>query len=157
MSRRRRATKRAPQPDPRYQTPLVGAMINTIMERGKKSVAQKIVYSAIERVAEKLEKGDPVELLLGALENTRPKLEVKSRRVGGATYQVPIEISFERQQSLALRWMILSAKTRKGVPMHEALAAEIIDAYNNTGAVVRKKEETHKMAQANRAFAHLRW
>jgi small subunit ribosomal protein S7 len=96
-------------------------------------------------------------LLLGALENARPRLEVKSRRVGGATYQVPIEISFERQESLALRWIVDAAHGRKGVTMKDALAAEIIDAYNNTGGVVKKKEDTHKMAQANRAFAHLRW
>jgi small subunit ribosomal protein S7 len=95
--------------------------------------------------------------MLGALENARPRLEVKSRRVGGATYQVPIEISFERQESLALRWIVDAASGRKGIPMKDALAAEIIDAYNNTGSVVKKKEDTHKMAQANRAFAHLRW
>ena len=157
MSRRRRAVKREPIADPRYNSTLVSAMINVIMQRGKKSVAQSIVYGAFERVSEKLEKGDPVDLLLGALDNARPKLEVKSRRVGGATYQVPVEITYERQQSLALRWMINSAKGRKGVPMKEALAAEIIDAYNNTGPVVKKKDETHRMAQANRAFAHLRW
>ena len=157
MSRRRRAVKREPIPDPRYNSTLVSALVNVIMQRGKKSVAQSIVYGAFERVSEKLEKGDPVDLLLGALENARPKLEVKSRRVGGATYQVPVEISYERQQSLALRWMINSAKGRKGIPMKEALATEIIDAYNNTGAVVKKKDETHRMAQANGAFAHLRW
>jgi small subunit ribosomal protein S7 len=128
-----------------------------IMERGKRTVAQRIVYTAFQRVSEKLAKGDPVDLVMGALENTRPKLEVKSRRVGGATYQVPVEISFERQQSLAFRWMVKAAQNRKGVPMDEALADEIVDAYNNTGGVVKKKEETHRMAQANRAFAHLRW
>jgi small subunit ribosomal protein S7 len=128
-----------------------------IMERGKRTVAQKIVYTAFERVSEKLEKGDPVDLITGALENSRPKLEVKSRRVGGATYQVPVEISFERQQALAFRWMVNAARSRKGVPMNEALADEIVDAYNNTGGVVKKKEEVHRMAQANRAFAHLRW
>jgi small subunit ribosomal protein S7 len=108
-------------------------------------------------VSEKLEKGDPVDLLIGALENARPRLEVKSRRVGGATYQVPVEISYERQESLALRWIVDRRTGRKGMPMRDALAAEIIDAYNNTGTVVKKKEDTHKMAQANRAFAHLRW
>jgi len=108
-------------------------------------------------VSEKLQKGDPVDLLLGALENARPKLEVKSRRVGGATYQVPVEISFNRQQTLAFRWMIEAARKRKGAGMQDALAAEIVDAYNNTGTVVKKREETHRMAQANRAFAHLRW
>jgi len=127
------------------------------MERGKKSVAQRIVYGAFELVSEKLGKGDPIDLLIGALENARPKLEVKSRRVGGATYQVPLEIPYERQQSLAFRWMVGSARSKKGKPMREALADEIVDAYNNTGGVVRKKEDTHKMAQANRAFAHLRW
>jgi len=136
MSRRHRAEKRNVTPDIRYNSPLVAHLVNVIMKSGKKNLAQRIVYGAFEKVSEKLEKGDPVDLLLGALENARPRLEVKSRRVGGATYQVPIEISFERQESLA---------------------AEIIDAYNNTGTVVKKKEDTHKMAQANRAFAHLRW
>ena len=112
---------------------------------------------AIEKMAEKLEKGNPVDLVLGALENIRPKIEVKSRRVGGATYQVPIEVPFERQQSLAFRWVVKAASSRKGNSMAESLANELIDAYNNTGSVVKKREETHKMAQANRAFAHLRW
>ncbi|NRA26181.1 MAG: 30S ribosomal protein S7 [Opitutales bacterium] len=157
MSRRHRAVKRPITPDPRYNSTLVASLINFVMKSGKKTVAQRIVYSAFERVSEKLGKGDPIDLLLGALENARPKLEVKSRRVGGATYQVPVEISFERQQSLAFRWMLSTARNRKGVSMREALADEIVDAYNNTGAVVKKKDETHRMAQANRAFAHLRW
>lgn len=157
MSRRRRATKRPIKPDIRYSSPLVSHLINTVMKCGKKSLAQRIVYNAFERVSEKLEKGNPVEILTGALENARPRIEVKSRRVGGATYQVPVEISFERQESLGLRWLVAAAQSRKGVAMREALAAEIIDAYNNTGTVVKKKEDTHKMAQANRAFAHLRW
>ncbi|MEM7672975.1 MAG: 30S ribosomal protein S7 [Verrucomicrobiota bacterium] len=157
MSRRHRATKRPITPDPRYNSQLVASLINAVMKSGKKTVAQKVVYGAFERVSEKLGKGDPVDLLLGALENARPKLEVKSRRVGGATYQVPLEISFERQQSLAFRWMLNTARARRGVSMREALADEIVDAYNNTGAVVKKKDETHRMAQANRAFAHLRW
>ena len=157
MSRRRQAEKRPLVPDPRYNSTLVTNLVNMIMERGKRTLAQGIVYSAFEKVSEKIGKGDPVDLVMGALENVRPKLEVKSRRVGGATYQVPVEVSFERQQSLAFRWMVASARKRKGVPMTEALADEIVDAYNNTGAVVKKKEETHRMAQANRAFAHLRW
>ena len=157
MSRRRRATKRDRQPDVRYSSPLVAHLINTIMGCGKKTVAQRIVYGAFEKVSEKLEKGDPVDILLGALENIRPRLEVKSRRVGGATYQVPVEIPFERQESLALRWIIDAADSRRGQPMRDALAAEIVDAYNNTGSVVKKKDDVHKMAQANRAFAHLRW
>ena len=131
MSRRRQAVKRPLIPDPRYNSEVVTTLVNMIMERGKRTVAQRIVYTAFERVSEKVGKGDPVDLIMGALENVRPKLEVKSRRVGGATYQVPVEVSFERQQSLAFRWMV--------------------------GAIVKKKEETHRMAQANRAFAHLRW
>lgn len=157
MSRRHRAEKRITIPDIRYNSPLVAHLINMIMKSGKKSLSQRIVYGAFEKVSEKLQKGDPVDLLIGALENARPRLEVKSRRVGGATYQVPVEISYERQESLALRWIVDAANGRKGQPMAEALAAEIVDAYNNTGSVVKKKEDTHKMAQANRAFAHLRW
>ena len=157
MSRRRRATKRATAPDPRYNSPLIGSLINIVMSDGKKSIAQRIVYVALERLSEKIGKGNPHELVMVAIDNARPKIEVKSRRVGGATYQVPLEVSFDRQQSLAFRWIIAAASARKGIPMHEALANEFIDAYNNTGGVVKKKEETHRMAQANRAFAHLRW
>ena len=157
MSRRRRAVKRKIIPDPRYNSELVASLINSVMRNGKKAMAQRMVYAAFERVSEKLEKGDPIDLLLGSLENVRPRLEVKSRRVGGATYQVPIEISYERQQSLAFRWLINAAIGRKGTPFFEALALELIDAYNNTGMVVKKREETHRMAQSNRAFAHLRW
>ena len=157
MSRRRRATRRIPSPDARYNSALVTHLINVVMKSGKKTIAERIVYGAFEKMSEKLQKGDPVDMLMGALENARPKLEVKSRRVGGATYQVPVEISFERQESLALRWIVDAAGSRKGVAMREALAAELVDAYNNTGTVVKKKEDTHKMAQANRAFAHLRW
>jgi len=157
MSRRRKAVKREKTPDPRYNSTLVSMLVNLVMSRGKKSTAQKIVYGALERVSEKLGKGDPVDLMLGALENVRPKLEVKSRRVGGATYQVPIEVPYERQQGLAFRWMVQAARSRKSMSTSEALASEIIDAYNNTGVVVKKKDDTHRMAQANRAFAHLRW
>jgi small subunit ribosomal protein S7 len=157
MSRRRKAVKRPTMPDPRHGSPLVSTLVNAVMQSGKKALAQRIVYGAIEKMAEKLEKGNPVDLVLGALENIRPKIEVKSRRVGGATYQVPIEVPFERQQSLAFRWVVKAASARKGTPMADSLATELIDAYNNTGSVVKKREETHKMAQANRAFAHLRW
>ena len=157
MSRRRRATKRPVQPDIRYQSPLVSHLINAIMERGKKSLAQRLVYGAFEKASEKLEKGNPIDILTGALENARPRIEVKSRRVGGATYQVPVEISFERQESLGIRWIVTAAQSRKGTPMRDALAAEIVDAYNNTGTVVKRREDVHRMAQANRAFAHLRW
>jgi len=157
MSRRRRATKRPVRPDSRYNSQLVTRFINVVMGCGKKNTAQRLIYGAFEKASEKLEKGNPVEILSGALENARPRIEVKSRRVGGATYQVPVELSFERQESLGLRWIVAAARHRKGTPMSEALAGEIIDAYNNTGTVVKKKDDTHKMAQANRAFAHLRW
>src|SRR5210317_2123129 len=157
MSRRRKATKRAILPDPLHGSPLISSLVNAVMFSGKKSLAQRIVYKSIEKMAEKVGKGNPIELVLGALENIRPKIEVKSRRVGGATYQVPIEVPFERQQSLAFRWVVKAASARKGAPMADSLATELIDAYNNTGSVVKKREETHKMAQANRAFAHLRW
>ncbi|MDR3144576.1 MAG: 30S ribosomal protein S7 [Puniceicoccales bacterium] len=157
MSRRRKAEKRHVEKDPRYGSVLISQLTNMVMQRGKKNLARSIVYEAIEHVSEKLGKGDPVDLLLGALENSRPKVEVKSRRVGGATYQVPVEIPYERQHALAFRWMIEFSKARKGLPMDEALAQEIIDAYNNTGSVVKKKDDVQRMAQANRAFAHLRW
>ena len=157
MPRRRAVKKRQFAPDERYNSPLVTRLTNTIMMEGKKARAQKIVSDAFAIVSDKLQKGDPVDVLTGGLENCRPKLEVKSRRVGGATYQVPVEISFERQQSLGIRWLVDAARNRKGVAMAPALAAEIVDAYNNTGNVVKKKEDTHKMAQANRAFAHFRF
>ena len=157
MSRRRKATKRAILPDPLHGSPLISSLVNAVMLSGKKSLAQRIVYKSIEKMAEKVGKGNPIELVLGAFENIRPKIEVKSRRVGGATYQVPIEVPFERQQSLAFRWVVNAASARKGTPIADALANELTDAYNNTGSVVKKREETHKMAQANRAFAHLRW
>ena len=157
MSRRNRAVKRKSQKDPRYDNELIGHFINMVMREGKKSLAQRIVYGAFARVSEELRKRDSVDLLLGALENTRPKIEVKSRRVGGATYQVPLEIPYERQQSLALRWIIDAAESRKGMCMQEALALVIVDAYNNTGPVVERKNVMHKNAQANRMFAHLRW
>ena len=157
MSRRRRATKNPHKPDSRYNSPLVSQLINVVMKNGKKTVAQRIVYGAIERVSEKLEKGDPMELLLGALENCRPKLEVKSRRVGGATYQVPVEVEPERQVALAMRWIVTYSRSRKGKSMTESLAGELLDAFNNTGSSIKKKEDTYKMAQANKAFAHYRW
>ncbi len=156
MARRRRAERREIKEDPRYKSVLVEQLTNRVMRCGKKSLARRIVYGAIERVSETLGKGDPMDFLLAALENIRPKLEVKSRRVGGATYQVPMEVPYQRQVGLAFRWLVQAANKRKGA-MFEGLANEIIDAYNNTGEVVKKKEEVHRMAQANRAFAHLRW
>ena len=156
MSRRRRAIRREIKGDPRYNSPLVEQLTNRVMRCGKKSMARRSVYGAIEKVSETLGKGDPMDFMLAALENIRPKLEVKSRRVGGATYQVPMEVPYQRQIGLAFRWLVLAADKRKGT-MAEGLANELLDAYNNTGEVVKKKEEVHRMAQANRAFAHFRW
>jgi small subunit ribosomal protein S7 len=127
------------------------------MKQGKKSVAERVVYGAFDRIAEKVKDKTPLDVLQSALENVKPRLEVKSRRVGGANYQVPVEVSMDRQEALAMRWMIQYAGARKGTAMTDALAAEILDASNNTGASVKKREDTHKMAQANRAFAHYRW
>ena len=157
MSRRRKAAKRAHLPDARYGSPLISQLINVVMKSGKKSIAQGIVYGAIEKVSEKLMKGNPVELMLGALENCRPKLEVKSRRVGGATYQVPVEVRPDRSTTLALRWLVSFSKARREKTMVERLANEILDASNGLGAAVKRREDVHKMAEANRAFAHYRW
>jgi len=157
MSRRRRAERRPQRPDSRYNSPVVNRLINTVMTRGKKATAQRIVYGAFALLSEKASKGDPIEVLTKALDNVRPRVEVKSRRVGGATYQVPVEVSAERQLSVALRWMVRLADGRKGVPMQKALADEIFDAFNGQGAAVKKRDDVHKMAQANKAFAHLRW
>ena len=132
-------------------------MINCVMRSGKKSTAEQIVYGAFDIITEKVKDKSPIDVLSAAMENVKPRLEVKSRRVGGANYQVPIEVSPDRQEALALRWMIDYARGRKGTGMTEALAGEILDASNNTGAAVKKREDTHKMAQANRAFAHYRW
>ena len=156
MSRRRAADRREVLPDPKFGDIAVTKFMNSLMIDGKKSAAEMIMYGAFDEVAKK-SRAEPLPVFHDALNNVRPHIEVRSRRVGGATYQVPVEISFERQESLALRWIVDAATSRKGTPMKDALAAEIVDAYNNTGTVVKKKEDTHKMAQANRAFAHLRW
>ncbi len=155
--RRRRSEKRKRIADPRYNSQLVTRMVNSVMKCGKKSTAERIVYGALEQVGEKVKDKNPLEVLTVAMDNVKPKLEVKSRRVGGANYQVPVEVSSERQEALALRWMIDFAKGRKNTAMPLALAAEILDAANHTGSAVKKREDTHKMAQANRAFAHYRW
>ena len=157
MSRRHRAEKRNVTPDIRYNSPLVAHLVNVIMKSGKKNLAQRIVYGAFEKVSEKLEKGDPVDLLLGALENARPRLEVKSRRVGGATYQVPVEVRAERRQALAIRWIIDAARKRGEHTMQDRLSNELHDAVNNRGSAVKKREDTHRMAEANKAFSHYRW
>ncbi len=156
MARRRRAERRQLKPDARFNSELVARMINMLMTRGKKSTAQHIVYGAIDAIAKKIE-GDPLDIVGRALDNVKPKLEVKSRRVGGATYQVPVEVSSDRQFALALRWIRTYASARKGTPMAQAFAYELLDAYNNTGNAIKKRDDTHKMAQANKAFAHYRW
>ena len=154
--RRRRAEKRLVQPDPLYNDTLVSKFINMIMWDGKKSKAQRIVYDAFERIRERLNK-DPLEVFKQAVENARPVLEVRPRRVGGATYQVPIEVQEPRRTSLALRWIVAAARSKRGRPMYLRVADELIDAYENKGIAIKKKEDTHRMAEANRAFAHYRW
>ncbi len=154
--RRRRAQKRLIDPDPRYGDFLVAKFINIVMECGKKSTAERIVYDALDIVKEKTAK-EPLEVFRAALDNVRPLLETKSRRVGGATYQVPVSVSEDRGYSLALRWIRSYSRDRKGKPMHEKLAQEIIDGFNKTGPSIKKREDMHKMAEANRAFAHYRW
>jgi small subunit ribosomal protein S7 len=136
---------------------LVTRLVNTVMERGKKSVAQRIVYGAFDQLIAKNPATNPLEVLQRAVDNAKPRLEVKARRVGGATYQVPLEVPTDRQFSLALRWLVDFADGRKGIPMKEALAAEILEAYQGQGNAIRKRDEVHKMAQANKAFAHFRW
>ena len=154
--RRRRAQKRLIDPDPRYGDLLIAKFINIVMECGKKSTAERIVYDALEIVKEKTSK-EPLEVFRAALDNVRPLLETKSHRVGGATYQVPVSVSEDRGYSLALRWIRSYSRERKGKPMHEKVAQEIIDGYNKTGPSIKKREDMHKMAEANRAFAHYRW
>ena len=156
MPRRGQITKRDVLPDPLYNSKMVTRLINSIMLDGKKGVAQKIVYGAFEIVTEKTGK-DPIEAFEQAMENIMPQLEVKARRVGGATYQVPMEVRPERRQTLGLRWLTNYARNRSERTMKERLAGEIMDALNNTGASVKKREDTHKMAEANKAFAHFRW
>jgi small subunit ribosomal protein S7 len=156
MPRRTRATKREISPDPRYQSVTVAKVINKVMTRGKKSTAERIVYRALGIVEEQL-KRDPVDTLEQAIRNATPLLEVKPRRVGGATYQVPVEVRRERGVSLAMRWMVRSARARGGRSMAEKLAAEVLDAAERQGATIKKRDDTHRMAEANRAFVHYRW
>lgn len=154
--RRRRAKKREILPDPKFSDLLVAKLINIVMERGKKSIAETIVYGAFDILKEKTGK-EPLEVFKKSVDNIRPLLETKSRRVGGATYQVPMSVRPERSNVLALRWMRSFARDRKGKPMRQKLAEEIIDGYNKTGAAFKKREDSHKMAESNRAFAHYRW
>jgi small subunit ribosomal protein S7 len=154
--RRRRAQKREVIPDPKYKNIMVSRFINTIMTEGKKSKAEGIVYGALDILAQKTGK-PPVEVLQKALDNARPLLEIKPRRIGGATYQVPIDVKSERGLAIAMRWIRNFARTKKGKPMEIKLADELMEAYNGQGSAVKKREDTHKMAEANKAFAHYRW
>ncbi len=157
MARRKRVYHKPDLKDSRFESQLVARLINRVMSRGKKSTAERIVYAAIEKVNESSNSVDPLEIINRAVENAKPRLEVKSRRVGGATYQVPLEVTADRSESLAMRWIINYARGRKGTPMHTALANELRDAASNQGSAIRKRDDVHKMAQANRAFAHFRW
>jgi small subunit ribosomal protein S7 len=156
MPRRREVKKRDIQPDPMYKDVLVAKFINGILRKGKKSVAERIFYNSLEIIKGKA-KDDPLKVFKQAVENVRPVLEVKPRRVGGATYQVPVEVRSDRRTSLAIRWIIQLSKTRQEKTMQERLASELLEAANNKGAVIKKKEDTHRMAEANKAFAHYRW
>lgn len=153
---RRKIEKRQIEPDLIYNNILVAKLINKVMKRGKKSVARKIVYQTFEEIKKKTKK-EPLEIFEKAIENTSPLVEVKSKRVGGATYQIPREVKGDRKQALAMRWILGAAKSKKGKPMREKLAEELIEAAENKGAAIKKKENTHRMAEANRAFAHFRF
>jgi small subunit ribosomal protein S7 len=156
MSRKREVKKRETTPDPKYREVLVVKFINVLMRKGKKSVAERIFYNALQILGEKT-KDEPLKIFKQAMENVKPVLEVKSRRVGGATYQVPVEVRPDRRTSLAIRWIIQFAKERPEKSMQEQLAAEFLDAANSRGASIKKREDTHRMAEANKAFAHYRW
>ena len=157
MARRKRVYKKIERRDSRYDSVLVGRLIGKVMLAGKRSLAERIVYKAIDLANEGTDTVSPLEVLTRAIENAKPRVEVKSRRVGGATYQVPLEGAPDRSEALAMRWIINFARNRKGIPMAKALANEIKEAAANQGAAVRKRDDVHKMAQANRAFAHFRW
>lgn len=156
MGRKKKSVDRGLLPDPKFNSIVVSKFVNRMMWQGKKSIAIRIVHDAMDNLRAKTEK-DPLEVFLKALDNVKPVVEVKSRRVGGATYQVPIEIRETRREALAMRWLINAARARSGHEMSERLSAELLDAFNNTGSAFKKKEDTHKMAEANKAFAHYRW
>ncbi|HON13205.1 MAG TPA: 30S ribosomal protein S7 [Treponema sp.] len=156
MGRKKKAIDRGVLPDPKYNSVLVSKFVNRMMWQGKRSISLRLVHGALEILQAKTEK-EPLEVFTKALENVKPVVEVKSRRVGGATYQVPVEIRESRREALGMRWIINAARARSGHDMSERLAAELLDAYNNTGTAFKKKEDTHKMAEANKAFAHYRW
>ena len=155
MSRKRKAPKRKSYPDPKYQSEVISKFINSIMDDGKRSTAEKILYSALDKM--KAKNQDPLKVFNSAIGNVRPNLEVRSRRVGGATYQVPVEVKSNRSQALALRWLLDASRKRKNKTMAEKLFYEIMDASQNKGSAVKKREDTHKMAESNKAFAHFRW
>jgi small subunit ribosomal protein S7 len=156
MSRRHRAEKREIIPDPKFGDFVLAKFMNSLMYEGKKSAAERIVYGALERI-ESRAKRDPMQIFHEALDNVKPAIEVRSRRVGGATYQVPVEVRTDRRQALAIRWLITAARGRNENTMEERLSAELLDAANNRGTAVKKREDTHRMAEANRAFSHYRW
>tara|TARA_B100000989_G_scaffold237202_1_gene184122 strand:- start:2227 stop:2697 length:471 start_codon:yes stop_codon:yes gene_type:complete len=156
MSRKRKAPKKIPVVDPKYKSVIIPKLINSIMLDGKKTTAEKIVYDAIDKIKSK-SKDEPMNVFNDAVNNVRPTVEVRSRRVGGATYQVPVEVKAKRSQALALRWIIDASRKRKDKKMSDKLFNEIFDAYQNRGSAIKKKEDTHKMAESNKAFAHFRW
>ena len=156
MSRKRKAPQRKIYPDPRFHSEIVSKFINSIMYDGKRSTAEKILYDALDKIKSKNNE-DPIKIFNSAISNVKPNLECRSRRVGGATYQVPVEVRSERREALALRWLISASRGRNENTMEERLAAELIDAVNSRGAAVKKREDTHKMADANKAFSHYRW
>jgi len=156
MGRKKKRIPRERAPDPRYHSDLATRFINSLMTGGKKSTAEKVFYEAMEAVGKKSGK-DPLEVFKQAMDNVKPYLEVRSRRVGGATYQVPVEVTPDRRAALAMRWIISFARERKGMPFGQKLAAELMDAFNNEGSAIKKKQNVHKMAEANKAFAHYRW
>ncbi len=156
MARRRRAVRRELLPDPKYNSTLVAKFVNNLMYGGKKSVSESILYDALDSIRERTG-NDPLEVFQKALDNVKPMVEVRSRRVGGSTYQIPVEVAGNRRQALSMRWMISAARARGERTMAERLAAEVLAASNGEGAAVRKREDTHRMAEANRAFSHYRW
>ena len=156
MSRKRKAPKKLPVIDPKYKSTIIPKLINSIMYDGKKTIAEKIIYDAIEKIKDK-SKDEPLNVFNDAINNIRPTVEVRSRRVGGATYQVPVEVKSKRAQALAIRWLVESARKRKDKHMSDKIFNELYDAYEKKGAAVKKKEDVHKMAESNKAFAHFRW
>lgn len=157
MSRRRRAVKRETEPDPVYGSRLLAKFINKMMESGKKSTSRRIMYNALDKFSKKIKADNPLDAFEKALDNALPSLEVKSRRIGGATYQVPVEIPTNRRYAMAMQWIINFSRAKAGRSMEEGLASELADCYNNQGTTIKKKEDTHKMAEANKAFAHYKW